>query len=130
MLADTGQALLGATPKLAVDTSWLPKMRAVRAQYEAELATMARDTEAPMHPAALASALARALPVDALAVYDGGQTTFWSDDLTPVHEVRTRFHDPGMSQLGLGPARGAGLPHAFPAAPGHGHVRQHEPVWV
>ena len=113
MLADAGLALqdllteLGATPKLAVDATWLPKMRAVRTQYEAGLATMARETELPMHPAALATALAQALPADALAVYDGGHTTFWSNDLTPVHEERTRLHEPGMSHLGFG------LPYAL-----------------
>ncbi len=60
-----------------------------------------------MHPAALAQALAGALPADALAVFDGGHTTFWSNDLTPVHDVRTRFHEPGMSHLGFG------LPYAL-----------------
>jgi benzaldehyde dehydrogenase (NAD) len=40
-------------------------------------------------------------------VFDGGHTSFWSNDLTPVHAVRTRFHDPGMSQLGFG------LPYAM-----------------
>ena len=49
----------------------------------------------------------RRVAADALAVYDGGHTTFWSNDLTPVHEARTRFHDPGMSQLGFG------LPYAL-----------------
>ena len=39
---------------------------------------------AAMHPAALARAIADALPDDALAVFDGGHTTFWSNDLMPV----------------------------------------------
>jgi acetolactate synthase-1/2/3 large subunit len=60
-----------------------------------------------MHPAALAQEIARALPGDALAVYDGGHTTFWSNDFTPVRDVRTRFHEPGMSHLGFG------LPYAL-----------------
>jgi acetolactate synthase-1/2/3 large subunit len=60
-----------------------------------------------MHPAALALAIGRALPVDALVVYDGGHTSFWSNDCTPVSDPRTRFHDPGMSQLGFG------LPYAI-----------------
>ena len=60
-----------------------------------------------MHPAALARAIASAMPRDAIVVYDGGHTTFWSNDFTPVHDVRTRFHDPGMSQLGFG------LPYAL-----------------
>ena len=43
-----------------------------------------------MHPAQLARALGDALPDDALVVYDGAHTSFWSNDLTPV----TRAADP------------------------------------
>lgn len=35
-------------------------------------------------------------------MYVGGHTTFWSNDFTPVHDVHTRFHEPGMSHLGFG----------------------------
>lgn len=113
MLADASLALadlnaaLQDTGAFDVDTQWLPRIRAVRARYDAKLAVMARDTEETMHPAALASAVAQALPDDALAVFDGGHTTFWSNDFTPVKEVRTRFHEPGMSHLGFG------LPYAL-----------------
>ena len=89
------------------DPGWLPSLRSVRVAYENRLAAMAAETAPPMHPAAIAHAVGLALPADALAVYDGGHTTFWSNDLTPVHAVRTRFHDPGMSQLGFG------LPYAL-----------------
>ena len=65
-------------------------------------ATAAADTDPVMHPAALADAIGRALPDDALVDDDGGHTSFWSNDLTPVHAPRTRFHDPGMCQLGGG----------------------------
>jgi thiamine pyrophosphate-dependent acetolactate synthase large subunit-like protein len=101
--------LLAALPTAlpAVDPGWLPALRAARAACDARLAVMARETTAVMHPAALAHAVGQALPADALAVYDGGHTTFWSNDLTPVYGVRTRFHDPGMSQLGFG------LPYAL-----------------
>jgi thiamine pyrophosphate-dependent acetolactate synthase large subunit-like protein len=86
----------------------LAGIRAVRASYEEGLDAMARDTsDAIPHPAALASAIAAALPVDALAVFDGGHTTFWSNDFTPVQAARTRFHEPGMSHLGFG------LPYAL-----------------
>jgi thiamine pyrophosphate-dependent acetolactate synthase large subunit-like protein len=113
MLADAALALadlnaaLADTAAFQVDAQWLPRIRAVRARYDANLAAMARDTEETMHPAALASAVAQALPEDALAVYDGGHTTFWSNDFTPVKDVRTRFHEPGMSHLGFG------LPYAL-----------------
>jgi thiamine pyrophosphate-dependent acetolactate synthase large subunit-like protein len=122
MVADVGMALadvlaaLDATPAIHCESDWLARMRGVRAGYNAALATMARDVaqgdqseqdDETMHPAALAQAIADAMPADALAVFDGGHTTFWSNDITPVHEVRTRFHEPGMSHLGFG------LPYAL-----------------
>ena len=113
MVADAGMALadlleaLGAAPQIACDANWLARMRTVRAGYDAALAAMAQEQGEVMHPAALAQAIAQALPADALAVYDGGHTTFWSNDFTPVHGVRTRFHEPGMSHLGFG------LPYAL-----------------
>jgi thiamine pyrophosphate-dependent acetolactate synthase large subunit-like protein len=105
-LADL-QAALGNAGDLAVDADWLPRLRKLRAQYEHKLGEMALAPAPAMHPAALARAIAAALPRDALVVYDGGHTTFWSNDLTPAYDVRTRFHDPGMSQLGFG------LPYAL-----------------
>lgn len=91
----------------SAEPGWLVSARAVRAGYERQLQALAADPGEVMHPAALAQAIARALPADALAVYDGGHTTFWSNDFTPVREVRTRFHEPGMSHLGFG------LPYAL-----------------
>jgi thiamine pyrophosphate-dependent acetolactate synthase large subunit-like protein len=111
---------------VACEHDWLTRIRELRARYDAGLLAMAaapatdnstdnstdkstdKSTDsATMHPAALAYAVARALPTDSLAVYDGGHTTFWSNDFTPVSEVRTRFHEPGMSHLGFG------LPYAL-----------------
>jgi len=92
---------IGEAP-VASEPDWLPSARAACERHAATLATMAAETTTPMHPAALAAAIARALPDDALVVFDGGHTTFWSNDLTPVHDVRTRFHDPGMAHLGFG----------------------------
>lgn len=106
MQADAGEALRDLLDALGdaapADGGWLAEVRAVRAAYERKLAGMAADLGEVMHPAALALAIAEALPADALAVYDGGHTTFWSNDFTPVREVRTRLHEPGMSHLGFG----------------------------
>lgn len=99
-------AALPARPGHA-DPDWLTGLRRIRLDHEARLDAMAAEPGQPMHPASVAQAAARALPADALAVFDGGHTTFWSNDFTPVHAVRTRFHDPGMSQLGFG------LPYAL-----------------
>jgi acyl-CoA reductase-like NAD-dependent aldehyde dehydrogenase len=46
-----------------------------------------------------------------------GHTTFWSNDFTPVHEVRTRFHEPGMSHLGFGLPYAMALQVAHPRRP-------------
>lgn len=114
-IADLLEALGDAPP--GADPGWLARIRAVRARYEARLEVMARDTSATMHPAALAAAVGRALPRDALAVFDGGHTSFWSNDLTPVHDARTRFHEPGMSHLGFGLPYALALRLAFPSRP-------------
>jgi acetolactate synthase-1/2/3 large subunit len=70
-----------------------------------------------MHPAALAQAVGAALPADALAVLDGGHTSFWSNDFTPVHGPRTHFHEPGMCQLGYGLPAALGLALTHPGRP-------------
>jgi acetolactate synthase-1/2/3 large subunit len=103
LLADARLALadlLEALPGGGAEPGWVAGLRAIRAREEAALAVMAGD--GVMHPAALARAIGQALPGDALAAYDGGHTSFWSNDLTPVHAPRTRFHEPGMCQLGFG----------------------------
>jgi thiamine pyrophosphate-dependent acetolactate synthase large subunit-like protein len=99
-LNDLITALRGVA--VTTDQAWLPKMRAVRIAYDEQLSQMKDFADGLMHPAALASEIGKAMPRDALAVFDGGHTTFWSNDLTPVHDVRTRLHEPGMSHLGFG----------------------------
>ncbi len=120
--ADAGEALrdllgaLGSGP-LSSAADWLASARAARRAYEDELAQLAADAAEPMHPAALARAIGAALPRDALAVFDGGHTSFWSNDLTPVHEVRTQFHEPGMCQLGFGLPTALALQLVHPGRP-------------
>lgn len=121
MQADALEALrdlLAATPaEPDRDMAWLNEMRQERLRYEQALAAMAAETTPVMHPAALAKAIGEALPADALAVFDGGHTTFWSNDLTPVHGVRTRLHEPGMSHLGFGLPAAIALKSQFPDQP-------------
>ncbi|WP_108016463.1 thiamine pyrophosphate-binding protein [Acidovorax sp. CF316] len=121
MQADALEALrdlLAATPaEPDRDLAWLNEMRQERLRYEQALAAMAAETTPVMHPAALAKAIGEALPADALAVFDGGHTTFWSNDLTPVHGVRTRLHEPGMSHLGFGLPAAIALKSQFPDQP-------------
>jgi acetolactate synthase-1/2/3 large subunit len=122
LLADARLALddllaaLGDRPA-ATAADWLPRLRSRRQSYEAALRTLGDDGDATMHPAALAAAIGAALPRDAMVVFDGGHTTFWSNDLTPVHAPRTHFHDPGMSQLGFGLPFALALQRLHPQRP-------------
>lgn len=125
LLADAGETLAALLTALEshqpTDPDWLADLQARRQVYRAELDTLADDANAAdrglMHPATLARAIGRALPADALVAYDGGHTSFWSHDYTPVHAPRTRFHEPGMSQLGFGLPYAIALGLAFPGRP-------------
>jgi thiamine pyrophosphate-dependent acetolactate synthase large subunit-like protein len=86
----------------AADPEWRARLRAEHLAHRSTLATLGEGESAPMHPAQLARALGEALPEEALVVYDGAHTTFWSNDLTPVPGPRTRFHDAGSGHLGFG----------------------------
>jgi acetolactate synthase-1/2/3 large subunit len=93
--------LLEALPdRAAAPATWVKGLAAEHREYLARLRSLRSD--GAMHPAELSAAVAAALPPDALAVYDGGHTTFWSNDLVPATEPRTRFHEPGMAHLGFG----------------------------
>lgn len=110
-------AALGDPPPPAGRAAWVAGLEASLARHRAVLADLAAQPGAPMHPAALAAAIGAALPADALAVYDGGHASFWSNDLTPVAEPATRFHDPGLCQLGFGLPYALALKAARPERP-------------
>jgi thiamine pyrophosphate-dependent acetolactate synthase large subunit-like protein len=86
----------------AASPEWLDSLVEEYAAYRRQLHTLGADGLEPMHPAALAEEIGAALPADSLVVYDGGHTTFWSNDLTPATSPRSRFHEPGMAHLGFG----------------------------
>jgi acetolactate synthase-1/2/3 large subunit len=120
MVADARLALADLLDALGDDdvtaaADWLTRLRETRRVYEEQFDQTA--DEGVMHPAALSRAIAQALPKDALVVFDGGHTTFWSNDIIPVSQVRTRFHDPGMCQLGFGLPYALSLQSANPSLP-------------
>jgi thiamine pyrophosphate-dependent acetolactate synthase large subunit-like protein len=81
---------------------WLGELQETYRAYRGKLRGLAESGGTVMHPAALAQAIGECLPRDALATFDGGHTTFWGNDFTQASEPRTRFNEPGMSQLGFG----------------------------
>jgi acetolactate synthase-1/2/3 large subunit len=123
LLADARLALADLLPavkqrlKEPTAPEWRDSLAAAYGDYRDKLAALAADRGKVMHPAAVAQEIARFMPRDALVTYDGGHTSFWSNDFTPVHEARTRFHDPGMSQLGFGTPYAVALKLHYPDRP-------------
>jgi thiamine pyrophosphate-dependent acetolactate synthase large subunit-like protein len=95
--------VLGDEPRDA--SAWVTSLLESRDAHRAAL--IPDDPGDPLHPGVATAALADVLPDEAVVVYDGGHTTFWSNDLIPATEPRTRFHEPGMAHLGFG------LPYAL-----------------
>jgi acetolactate synthase-1/2/3 large subunit len=119
VLAQLSKALNGADVAPAADPAWRDGLVAEHRAGRAALLDAARsdDGEPVLHPAALADALGRALPPDALVTYDGAHTSFFTNDFTPAYAPRTRFHEPGMGHLGFGIPYANALKLAFPDRP-------------
>jgi acetolactate synthase-1/2/3 large subunit len=58
-------------------SAWLETVRALRREWEAELARRAQDSAGPPHPAAFFRELKQALPHDILYSWDGGDFAHW-----------------------------------------------------
>jgi thiamine pyrophosphate-dependent acetolactate synthase large subunit-like protein len=102
-------------PKAASLSAWSVDVLRTHALYRARLDALASAGDGPaMHPAAFAKAVGEVIGEDGLVVFDGGHTSFWSNDFTPTTAPRSRFHDPGMAQLGFGTPFALALQHAFP----------------
>ena len=114
-LGDLLAALKGRT--MPDRSAWLQHLRGIHAGYRGKLDKMSADDGEILHPARLGKALGELLPADALIAYDGGHTSFWSNDLTPAAIERTRFHEPGMCQLGFGTPYAVALKLLHPERP-------------
>lgn len=118
MVADAKAALLALETALAaqkpVARAWTQDLNARWRAYRHGLAADAGPVSGVMHPAALSQAIAEALPDNALVVYDGGHTSFWSNDIIAALGPRSRFHEPGMAQLGFGTPYALALKARYP----------------
>ena len=111
------EALADRTVAADEDSRWARSLVEEYQAHRTALEALAAQRLDPMHPATLAKAIGDWLPPDSLVVYDGGHTTFWSNELTPATETRTRFHDPGMAQLGFGTPYALALKLQYPDRP-------------
>jgi acetolactate synthase-1/2/3 large subunit len=86
---------------------WLDRVRALRCEWERQLAEIAADRSEPMHPAAFFHALREALPEDVLYSWDGGDFVHWGRAILPARR-------PG-GWLRLGPLGtiGSALPNSL-----------------
>nr|WP_246447636.1 thiamine pyrophosphate-dependent enzyme [Novosphingobium flavum] len=96
---------------------WAQELREVRDRHRAALRALSDERTTPIHPAALANAVGSAIGGAGLVIFDGGHTTFWSNDFTPVPGPRTRFHEPGMTHLGFGLPWALAMKRAEPDLP-------------
>lgn len=97
-----------------IDEAWLSSLLEEYGAHRAHIEELAAASNEKIHPATLAKLIGEVLPKDSLVVYDGGHTTFWSNELTPALEPRTRFNDPLMAQLGFGLPYAIGLKYLYP----------------
>jgi thiamine pyrophosphate-dependent acetolactate synthase large subunit-like protein len=106
LIGDAATVLARLRPELGLPAraprGWAREVHADLLAHRERLAELATQTQAPAHPAALASRLADLIAPDDLVVLDGGHTTFWSNDFTAALQPRTVLHDPGMAHLGFG----------------------------
>lgn len=104
------EALAGVA--LSPDAAWLPGLVAIRDAYRQGIAL--DDIAGRIHPGALAQGVARYIGPDDLVTFDGGHTSFWSNEFTPALAPCTRFHEPGMSHLGFGLPAALAMAGAYP----------------
>ncbi len=94
--------LVSLLPVRATSSTWTAAIQAQRRDYVGKLDALA-DTKGPIaHPASLAREIGRFIQPDDFVAFDGGHTSFWSNDFTPVLEPGRKFHEPGMAHLGFG----------------------------
>jgi len=87
--------------------SWLEHLRQLRDEWQQQVASISRDTAAPLHPAAFHRELQSVLPPDTLFAWDGGDFAHWG-------RVSIRAQTPG-GWLRLGPLGtiGSSLPNGI-----------------
>ena len=86
---------------------WLDRVRALRLEWEMQLAACAADLSSPIHPATLYAALRAALPPGTLYSWDGGDFAHWGRASLPA------LHPGGWLRLGPLGTIGSALPNAI-----------------
>lgn len=111
----TVQEIVSALPNRDISRgAWHRSIMEERDAYRNRLRQLAAGTGDVLHPATLAANVARFIGDDDIVTFDGGHTSFWSNDYTPAVKPATRFHEAGMCHIGFGLPWALALARCFP----------------
>ena len=113
----TLEALMEAPGRPGGLPHWVQRVRALRAEWECELARAAEDRGAPMHPAAFFRELRAALPGDVLYAWDGGDFAHWGRASLPARQRGGWLRLGPLGTIGSSLPNGLALQLANPERP-------------
>ncbi len=104
------------SPRTAGRRAWVDDLLAARREDRAKLdeALDARDKRGPVHPARIPTIAQEVFPEDTLWVFDGGNTTVWSQFFHEVRTPRSLLTTAKFGMLGAGMAQPLGAKVAAP----------------
>jgi len=105
-----------ASPQTAGRQAWVDDLLAARRKDRAKLdeALEAKDKRGPVHPARIPTIAQEVFPEDTLWVFDGGNTTVWSQFYHEVRTPRSLLTTFKFGMLGAGMAQPLGAKVAAP----------------
>jgi acetolactate synthase-1/2/3 large subunit len=101
----------------APNAAWMKTLRGYKAEWESELAAVARDRRAPIHPAAFFAELKKHLPKNVLYAWDGGDFIHWGRATLPAEKAGTWLRLGPLGTIGSALPNSIALQREFPDAP-------------
>ncbi|MCC6292907.1 MAG: thiamine pyrophosphate-binding protein [Bryobacterales bacterium] len=99
------------------NAAWLRTLRKYRSEWSAELASLAQDRSAPIHPAAFFAELGKALPPNILYAWDGGDFIHWGRATLPAERAGTWLRLGPLGTIGSALPNSIALQREFPSEP-------------
>jgi len=120
--ADVRAALAAFNAGLGSETwpardEWFALQRSARDEWRAQLAAIASDRSAPIHPAAFFAELAQALPPGVLYSWDGGDFIHWGRATLPAQTPGGWLRLGPLATIGSALPNAIAMQMAYPDAP-------------
>ena len=96
---------------------WLDRLRQLRGEWEACVASIAQDNGSPIHPAAFYRELKAALPRDIIYAWDGGDFAHWGRVSLPIEDPGRWLRLGPLGTIGSALPNGLALQMANPGKP-------------